>query len=82
MCLGRDQHDVGHCNRARLWDDSRATRCTRNARDRLAVGDTEICLAWQLPNGCQSTNHLERHACSGCGDTSHGANGCPLAQEA
>lgn len=80
ICLGRGHPEMAKCNSGVFWN-GKPSRCRRNARGRVVNPDgTEICLDWQLARGCSSRNHSDRHECSGCGRSDHGAHSCHLAQ--
>ena len=80
-CLGRHEHAFGKCTARKLWNGA-AAGAKKNGYGRLVGEDgLAICYDWQLPPGCQSTSHNERHKCSGCGKTSHGAQNCPRAEK-
>ena len=80
-CLGRHEHPFGKCTAHKLWNGAVAG-AKKNGYGRLVGEDgLAICYDWQLPSGCQSTSHNERHKCSGCGKTSHGAQNCPRAEK-
>ena len=82
VCLGRHDHTFAKCDNTRLWDGSPCA-ARRNEQGRLvAESGLPLCFDWQVPKGCKSTGHLERHVCSGCGGTDHGAQGCPRAERA
>lgn len=80
VCLGRHQHDIVSCNRVMLWDNVTRARCKRNSHGRLVnQADQEVCIDFQCGRGCKQSGHI--HECSGCGETSHGALQCSLAQK-
>jgi hypothetical protein len=80
-CLGRHEHNYGKCDARKLWNGSTAAS-KKSGLGRLVGEDgLPICYDWQLPVGCQSTMHSERHRCSGCGKASHGAQYCPQAEK-
>ena len=82
-CLGRHDHDFTKCNLSKLWDGSELKeKAHRNNQGRLVGKDgSMLCFDWQLPGGCQSTSHPERHRCSGCAKSEHGAQNCPRAEK-
>ncbi|EPS94629.1 hypothetical protein FOMPIDRAFT_1134021, partial [Fomitopsis schrenkii] len=41
-----------------------------------------LCCDWQRLDGCNSHLHDSRHLCSGCGQSTHGAQNCPRAEAA
>lgn len=84
-CLGRDKHDVRRCSRSTLWNNKREVLCNWNAKHYLEIAKgthkgLELCADWQRPNGCTERDHPEKHRCSGCASTAHGAEGCPEGQ--
>ncbi|KAJ4494028.1 hypothetical protein C8J55DRAFT_447914 [Lentinula edodes] len=81
-CLGRDRHDVRHCSRTSLWNRKRGVTCKWNKQGFLEItsgtnAGLELCADWQRRNGCTSKAHPEKHRCSGCTSSSHGASSCP-----
>ena len=81
VCLGRHEHPFAKCNDTKLWDGS-ASGARKNEQGRLVAADGfALCFDWQLPKGCGSTGHLDRHRCSGCGKSDHGAQGCSRAEK-
>ncbi|KAH9846308.1 hypothetical protein C2E23DRAFT_744365, partial [Lenzites betulinus] len=81
ICLGKHPiSEVASCNRSKLWNGQPAfsTRIGKRIQSRDGA---PLCIGWQRPAGCSSRDHPERHACSGCGGTRHGACDCPLTQE-
>ncbi|KAJ7607630.1 hypothetical protein DFH06DRAFT_918536, partial [Mycena polygramma] len=72
--------DVAKCNARMLWNTTTKARCHRNNANRIVNPSGQpICISWQRPRKCDR-NHTDLHECSGCGQTSHGACDCPLAQ--
>ncbi|KAH8993205.1 hypothetical protein EDB92DRAFT_1796531 [Lactarius akahatsu] len=82
VCLGRHEHSFAQCEGPKLWDGSAA--CARkNEQGKLVATDGyPICFDWQVPQGCSSSSHPDRHRCSGCGKQGHGAQACPRAEKA
>jgi hypothetical protein len=81
LCLGRHRHDTFRCSPATSWDGS-LLRCHRNSSGRLTnPSGLVLCSDWQLPRGCSSASHTDRHECSGCGNKAHGAQNCPRGQK-
>ncbi|KAJ3806340.1 hypothetical protein F5876DRAFT_21931, partial [Lentinula aff. lateritia] len=85
-CLGRDKHDVRHCSHTSIWNGKHGVMCHWNKQGFLEITDgtnagQELCADWQRPNGCTSQAHPEKHRCSGCMSTSHGANSCPEGEQ-
>ncbi|KIL59849.1 hypothetical protein M378DRAFT_60503, partial [Amanita muscaria Koide BX008] len=80
ICLGRHPHKISECRAVTLWDGKTASRCTKHDGQLTNPHRRPICLDWQRPGGCNHRDHSERHECSGCGASQHGAQQCPLAQ--
>ncbi|KAJ3809889.1 hypothetical protein F5876DRAFT_42981, partial [Lentinula aff. lateritia] len=81
-CLGQDKHDIRHCSRTSIWNGKRGVACNWNKQGYLKIAKgtnagLELCANWQRPNGCTSCAHPEKHWCSGCTNSSHGASSCP-----
>lgn len=82
VCLGRYEHNFSKCNSALLWDGTKGW-ARKNEQGRLATPEgLVLCFDWQLPKACASTAHTEKHFCSGCGDSKHGAQKCPRGEKA
>ena len=82
VCLGRHEHTFSKCDGVKLWDGS-AGSARKNEQGRLVAADGRpLCFDWQMPRGCSSTNHPDRHRCSGCGKTGHGAQSCSRTERA
>jgi hypothetical protein len=82
VCLSRQKHQVHKCAATKFWSGDPA-RCTRNDRGRLINPDgAVICGDFQKTAGCASSDGTHKHECSGCGQRSHGAQACPLAEAA
>ncbi|KAJ3888642.1 hypothetical protein GG344DRAFT_53227 [Lentinula edodes] len=84
-CLGRDKHDIRWCSRTTLWNGKQAVLCNWNRNGYLEISrgnyvGLELCADWQRPNGCTGKTHPEKHCCSGCAQSSHGAENCPEGQ--
>lgn len=83
ICLGRMPHKIRQCKASLLWDGVRKARCTRSDDGRIVdkAGRT-LCNNWNQIVGCgdKSTRHV--HECSGCGNSSHGAQNCNFAEKA
>ena len=82
VCLGRHEHFFAKCEETRLWNGSAAAAQKNKQGHFAAVNSQHLCFDWQLPRGCASTSHTDRHICSGCGSSDHGAQSCPLAEKA
>ena len=82
VCLGRYEHNFSKCNSSKLWDGTKGW-ARKNEQGRLATPEgLVLCFDWQLPKACTSTAHTEKHLCSGCGDSKHGAQKCPRGEKA
>jgi hypothetical protein len=81
-CLGRHEHAFGKCEGHKLWDGSPGSARKSEQGKLVGADGLPLCYDWQLPRGCQSALHLDRHKCSGCGKTGHGAQACPRAEKA
>ncbi|KAF8465633.1 hypothetical protein DFH94DRAFT_639669, partial [Russula ochroleuca] len=81
-CLGRHEHTFAKCDGHRLWDGSSGAARKHGLGKLVGTDGSPLCYDWQLPRGCQSTSHPEKHRCSGCGRSSHGAQSCPRAEKA
>ena len=78
ICLSRAPHNIRECKATRRWDGMPA-QYSRNSENRIIDNQGNIiCSDWQCPQKCPSTKH--RHECSGCGNSAHGAQDCPLVQ--
>jgi hypothetical protein len=81
ICLGRQEHDYAKCVKEKLWDGTTNSYATRGEDRKLtSVTGNSLCFQWQLTKGCSKSTHLEKHRCSGCGSSSHGAQKCPRAE--
>ncbi|KAG2744526.1 hypothetical protein P692DRAFT_20644595, partial [Suillus brevipes Sb2] len=81
VCLGRNNHSFIECTAERLWDNTFPAVATRTNKHLLLRGsDKPLCVDWQRVGSCSSNAHSERHICSGCLTTTHGAQSCPRAQ--
>lgn len=79
-CLGCHKWSYATCNTSTLWNRQKG-KARKNSQGRLVTADGLIlCFDWQLPAGCQMSSHPEKHRCSGCGKSNHGAQSCPLAE--
>ncbi|KAF8264642.1 hypothetical protein EI94DRAFT_1483070, partial [Lactarius quietus] len=64
ICLGRHEHSFAKCDTSRLWDGS-ASAARKNEQGRILAPDGHaLCFDWQIPKGCHSANHPDRHHCS------------------
>lgn len=81
VCLGRHRHLVIDCWATRTWDNKYDTFAERVHKALFTRDGRRICARWQREEGC-SNRHDVRHICSGCGQSSHGAQKCNRAQEA
>ncbi|KAG2747087.1 hypothetical protein P692DRAFT_20736691, partial [Suillus brevipes Sb2] len=82
VCLGRNSHSFIECTAERLWDSAFPAVATRRNNKQLLLrsSDKPLCVDWQHVGSCSSSSHNERHVCSGCLATTHGAQNCPRAQ--
>ncbi|KAJ3924200.1 MAG: hypothetical protein NXY57DRAFT_882509, partial [Lentinula lateritia] len=77
-CLGRDKHDIHWCSHTMLWNGKQGVLCNWNSSSYLEIlrgtyMGLELCADWQHPNGCTNKAHPEKHQCSGCTNSGHGA---------
>jgi hypothetical protein len=83
VCLGRNNHSFIECSATRIWDNSLPSASKRINRQLLIRStDKPLCVDWQRGKACTTRSHDERHLCSGCLSTSHGAQHCTRAQTA
>ncbi|KAG2138545.1 hypothetical protein DEU56DRAFT_715582, partial [Suillus clintonianus] len=81
VCLGRHSHNFVECSSDRTWNSAHPALTTRVNKQLLTRNsDKPLCVDWQRSRSCTSRSHDERHVCSGCLATSHGAQHCPRAQ--
>lgn len=81
VCLGSHKHEVRKCQANLLWSGEPAI-VTRDSRGRIFnKSGQELCIDWQCRRGCSSKSKSHVHSCSGCGEDTHGAHNCPLAQK-
>lgn len=81
VCLGCHGHSFIECTAERLWDNNFPAIATRSNKALLLRGsDKPLCVDWQRTRSCPSRQHDDRHVCSGCLATSHGAQACSRAQ--
>ncbi|KIK34773.1 hypothetical protein CY34DRAFT_97328, partial [Suillus luteus UH-Slu-Lm8-n1] len=76
VCLGKHSHSFIECSNERLWNSAHPALATRVNKH----SNKPLCVDWQRSRSCTSRSHDERHVCSGCLATSHGAQNCPRAQ--
>ncbi|KAH7919127.1 hypothetical protein BV22DRAFT_1023505, partial [Leucogyrophana mollusca] len=81
ICLGRNPHRTIECSASRTWDNNHDTFTERVHKAIWTKDGKPLCPRWQREEGC-TDRHDERHLCSGCGATTHGAQRCPRAQKA
>ena len=82
ICLGRHDHTFSKCDGSKLWNGSPPGAAKKNEQGRLVAADGfPLCFDWQVPKGCTSASHPDRHRCSGCGKSDHGAQTCPRAEK-
>jgi hypothetical protein len=82
VCLGRHPHKIIDCSAPSIWDKSVPTLASRTNKLLSMRDGRPVCADWQRYSGCSSSRHDNRHICSGCAATSHGAQDCPRAQKA
>ena len=78
--LGRHPHDINNCIVEYLWD--RAPTYARHTPEGHLIdpnGDI-LCHNWQKTQGCSQPHNNTKRICSGCGNSSHGAQKCPKAE--
>ncbi|KAF8965574.1 hypothetical protein BDZ97DRAFT_1601663, partial [Flammula alnicola] len=80
VCLGRHSHAIGECTATRTWNKAHQTLSKRENRQLWTYDGRQLCCEWQKHSGCRSSQHNERHICSGCGQATHGAANCPRAE--
>ena len=81
VCLGCHDHSFAKCKEPKLWDGSANASRKGEQGVLVAANGLPLCFNWQIPRGCNSVSHPDRHRCSGCGRTDHGAQGCSRAQK-
>ncbi|KAL1758034.1 hypothetical protein FB107DRAFT_208092 [Schizophyllum commune] len=83
ICLGRHKDnklDFAECRSRTFWSGGVA-RCTRNSQGRIVDPEGRVlCTDWQR-GICTSSSPAHVHECSGCGNTSHGAQRCPRTEK-
>ena len=83
ICLSRKRHQLRECQATTLWDGQHKTRCSRTDDGRIIDNKGRIlCSNWNQSIGCKDKTTRHIHECSGCGDASHGAQECTLAEKA
>ncbi|KAH6901619.1 hypothetical protein BKA70DRAFT_1113702 [Coprinopsis sp. MPI-PUGE-AT-0042] len=80
LCLGRHDHKYADCTGGRLYNGQKGYAIRGKDRRLTKPNSESLCFTFQLPSGCQTTSHPERHCCSGCGSKDHGAQTCPIAE--
>ena len=81
VCLGCHDHSFAKCEEPKLWDGSANASRKGEQGVLVAANGLPLCFNWQIPRGCNSVSHPDRHSCSGCGRTNHGAQGCSRVQK-
>lgn len=83
VCLGRNRHRIKCCKLSRTWDGKHKTTSTRTNDHRIidTAGRT-LCTNWNQVVGCKDLSSKHVHVCSGCGESSHGAQECHRAEKA
>lgn len=83
ICLSRQRHPIKNCRLPRTWDGKHKTSCYRSNDHRIIDGTgRSLCINWNQVVGCKDKSSKHIHECSGCGDSSHGAQECRLAEKA
>ena len=83
VCLSRKRHPIRKCQASTLWNGQHKMRCSRTEDGRIVDGKGRIlCSNWNQSSGCDDKSARHIHECSGCGETSHGAQECGLAEKA
>ena len=82
VCLGRHPHRIVECAVPMLWDNSLPSLALRSNKILSMRDGRAVCADWQRVSGCPSSRHDNRHICSGCASSSHGAQECSRAQKA
>ena len=74
ICLSRKKHAIRKCQASTLWDGQHKTRCSRTP-DRKIIDSSghTLCSNWNQTIGCNDKSSRHIHECSGCGESSHGA---------
>ena len=83
ICLSRKRHPIRKCQATTLWNGQQKARCSRDEEGRIIDNSGRtLCNNWNQTVGCKdgSTRHI--HECSGCGEPTHGAQNCRLAEKA
>jgi len=81
VCLGRHPHRIVECEAKMLWDSSHPSLAIRSNKILAMRDGRPICGDWQRVSSCPSSRHDNRHICSGCASSSHGAQNCSRAQK-
>lgn len=82
ICLSRRRHPIRKCQAPVLWNGKQKTRCLRADDGRIVCVDGRtLCSNWNQTIGCKDRSSRHIHECSGCGESSHGAQDCSLAQK-
>ena len=83
ICLSRKRHPIRKCQALSIWDGQHKSRCSRSADGRIIDGEGHtLCSNWNQTIGCTDKSSRHIHECSGCGESSHGTQGCPLTEKA
>ncbi|KAG1833605.1 hypothetical protein DFJ58DRAFT_670847 [Suillus subalutaceus] len=80
--LPRSQpHRTVKCSASRTWDNA-FNIFSEHIKKALWTKDRcQLCTAWQHEEGCNSSQHSNKHLCSGCGAPKHRAQCCTRSQK-
>ena len=83
VCLSRESHSVRYCQAPTIWNGKQKTKSTRDDEGKLLdESGRRLCQNWNQSIGCTDKTSRHVHICSGCAESTHGAQQCPLAQKA
>jgi len=82
ICLSRKKHPIRNCQEQLLWDGQTKARCHRADGKIVDQKGRTLCSNWNQSIGCKEKLSRHIHECSGCGESSHGAQECGLAEKA
>ena len=82
VCLSRKKHPIRKCKAANLWDGQHKSRCARTDDGQIVdINGRTLCNNWNQTIGCKDKSSRHIHECSGCGESSHGAQDCSFAEK-
>ena len=82
ICLSRKKHRLQECQATSLRDGQNKARCTRANNGRIIDSNGRVlCSNWNQTIRCKDRSSHHIHECSGCGESSHGAQQCGLAEK-